>query len=160
MRMPTFAQAAVLAAALCALAPYGASAVTFGMTVTATVLSKNQCKMAAASLSITHDAIDPSSTSPATKSAPFDFVCHGSDPVASFTVSAGPGLHSSGGSNRLFSSGTGEYLPYTISFSPASGSVPKNATQTVTVTSTIPVASFQDALAGTYTDSVVITVDP
>ena len=53
-----------------------------------------------------------------------------------------------------------EFLPYSLALSPTSGSAPKNVSQPLTATVTIPVASFQQAIVGTFADTVVITVSP
>jgi hypothetical protein len=53
-----------------------------------------------------------------------------------------------------------EFLPYFLALNPATGNVPKNTNQTLTVTGTIRRSDFQDAYAGTYTDTVVLTIIP
>jgi len=130
------------------------------LVVGATVLSKNNCKfsIAAATLSF---AIDPSSTSAATASADFVFSCNGSSPVATWSVTGDDGLHSTGvGARRMqHATTTSEYLAYSLNL-PASGSVPKNTDHTLTVTGTIAPAAFQNAIAGSYSDTVTLTLTP
>ena len=51
------------------------------------------------------------------------------------------------------------YLPYVIDV-PQSGTVARNVVQTLTVTGTVLVADFQNALVGAYSDTVVLTISP
>ena len=52
-----------------------------------------------------------------------------------------------------------EFLPYALAY-PASGTTPKNVTQTITLTATVAAADFQNALAGAYSDQVSLSVLP
>lgn len=147
--------ALVFAAALPVQAAGGGTLV-----VSATVLSKNVCKFSvtAATLSFT---IDPSSTGAATASADFVFSCKGSSPVATWSISADDGAHPAGaGARRMqHASDTNEHIAYSLNL-PAGGSVPKNVDYTFTVTGTIAPAAFQDAIAGSYSDTVTLTLTP
>jgi hypothetical protein len=55
---------------------------------------------------------------------------------------------------------TTEFLPSSLSFSPASATIPKNPEQAIVVTGRITPASMQNALAGSFSDTVAITVSP
>ena len=52
-----------------------------------------------------------------------------------------------------------EYLPYGLAF-PASGSVPTNVWQNVTLAATVSPAAYQDASACTYSDTVTLSLLP
>lgn len=54
----------------------------------------------------------------------------------------------------------GEFLAYALSLSPTSATVPKGVAQTLTVTGTIQPFEFQNARAGGYLDTLVITLTP
>jgi spore coat protein U-like protein len=53
-----------------------------------------------------------------------------------------------------------EFLPYFLALNPATGTVPKNTNQNLTITGTIRKSDFQDASAGTYADTVVLSILP
>jgi hypothetical protein len=55
---------------------------------------------------------------------------------------------------------TTEYLPYSLTLNPISGTVPKNTDQTLTITGTVKGVDYQDALAGSYSDTAVISIAP
>jgi len=53
-----------------------------------------------------------------------------------------------------------EFLPYDLAVSPSTGSIAKNAQQTITITGTVKPTGFQNAAAGGYSDTVAITLTP
>lgn len=151
-------------AAACLLAawlPLGASAATGSLVVGAAVLSKSNCKFAnPASATISFGTIDPTLATPQSQSASFTFTCKGSAAVAIYDISDDGGLYYAGGNRMRHATTATEYLPYTLTLTPSSGSAPKNVAQIVTATVTVPVASFQQAIAGNFSDTVVITINP
>ena len=130
--------------------------------VTAAVLSKNKCKFNTANATLNFGALDPGSSTDATQSTSVQFVCNGSAPLATFALATNDGLYSTGpGAYRMrHASVTTEYLPYTLSLSPTTGTVPKGANQTLTIAGAVSALDFQPALAGNYSDTVVITLNP
>ena len=130
------------------------------LTVSATVLSKSNCRFATATSTITLN-IDPSSDAAATASGMVAMRCQGSAPTASWSLSAGNGLHGSSPTTLRLQHATNltEYLPYSLAF-PASGSVPKNVWQDVTLTATVSPADFQNASSGAYSDAVTLSLLP
>lgn len=132
------------------------------VSLSATILSKNQCKFQTNTAVINFGNLDPSSPVDVTTSATLDFVCRGSAALATFSFSDDDGLHETGpDANRMLHDVLpGEYLPYALELDPVNGTVAKNATQTLTVTGTLLGADYQTALAGTYADTVTITIAP
>jgi len=53
-----------------------------------------------------------------------------------------------------------EYLPYSFTLSPTSGTVPKNTDQTLTISGTVLGVNYQDASVGAYSDTVIISIAP
>jgi hypothetical protein len=53
-----------------------------------------------------------------------------------------------------------EYLPYSLALNPASGTVPKNINQTLTVTGVVRSVDLQTVAAGSYADTVVLSILP
>ena len=147
------------------LGPASARCESAAVFVSATVLSKNNCKFSnPSSLTLNFGVLDPGVPIPpdSTARASIDFVCRGSAQLAAFGFTDDDGLYETGpNANRMrHSSVPTEYLPYTLSLDPASGIVPKNVPRTVTVSGTVRGADYQNAYAGSYSDSVVITLLP
>lgn len=157
---------AAVAAALSVLAFFAASVPSaFGDTgtlaVTATVLSKSRCKFDTSASTMNFGALDPAVASDVTASASVDFVCRGSAPVAAFLFTDDNGQNPSGpGARRMRHAAAPEFLPYDLAFSPASGTVPKNVHRTLAISGTVRWADFRGSMAGTYTDSVVVSILP
>ncbi len=130
--------------------------------VQAVVLSKNRCHFInSGPTALNFGAIDPSAQSNATAGASINFRCNGSDAVATFGVSSDDGLHEMGPASPRMRhvSLPGEYLPYEISF-PSSGSVPRNTVQSLSLSGSVSPASFQNVSAGSYSDTIVLTITP
>lgn len=82
--------------------------------------------------------------------------------MATFFISDDDGLHKTGpNANRMrHTTLVTEYIPYTFSLNPTSGTVPKNEVQTLTISGTVNGINYQDAVTGNYSDTVVITLEP
>lgn len=132
------------------------------LTVSATVLSKSNCKFDVATSALNFGAINPASLSNATATATTTFICRGSAPSATFLITQDGGLNKLGpAQNRMrHTTVTTEYLPYSLALSPSSATVPKNTTQTLTITGTVIPGDFRNAQVGSFQDTVVITITP
>ena len=82
--------------------------------------------------------------------------------MATYAISTDDGLHESGpGANRMRNTAVPtEYLPYALSLTPTSGTVPKNETRTLTITGTVTSQNYRSAYTGDYVDTVVISLTP
>ncbi len=149
------AMAGALVAAPDALASGGHS-----ITVSATVVPTNKCRFASAASSLSL-GIDPASAAAATASGTLSIRCTGGAATTTWGLSANSGLYGSSPSALRMRHGTSatEFLPYSLSF-PASGTVPRNVWQDLTVTATVLPADFQNALSGAYSDSVTLSLIP
>lgn len=152
----------IVGACLLACTPPAWSAEAGAVGVGATVESKNNCLFNAKVLTLGFGNIDPAGSADVTATATMTFVCNGAGTLATFFISANDGLHASGaGARRMrHTVTTSEYLPYSISLAPATATVAKGSTQTLTVTGTIQPFQFQNVLAGVYQDTVVLTITP
>ncbi len=132
------------------------------VTVTATVLSKSQCKFNSKTAALSFGNIDPSTPVDTTVTTSITFRCGGSSPNATFSITDDDGLYETGpDANRMrHSINTTEYIPYTLTLNPTSGTVPKNSDQNLTITGTVKGVDYQDALTGSYSDMVVISIAP
>lgn len=163
MRLTTFKITLAVAGLLGA--PLGISEVSAGngsLTVSATVVSKNICKFNVPTSALAFGAINASTTVPATAATSIQFRCVGSAPIATFFISDDDGLYETGPDANRMRHGVilTEYLPYSLTLSPTSASVPKNVWQTLTISGSISVPSIQNAVAGAFSDTVVILINP
>jgi spore coat protein U-like protein len=132
------------------------------LSVTATVLSKSICKFNSNNSALNFGALDPGNPIDVTANASIGFVCRGSSPVAVFAIAGDAGFYSNGpNANRMrHSSVFTEYLPYSLALDPSSGTVPKNAPQTLTISGTVQGSDYQNATAGGHSDTVVVSLLP
>lgn len=139
------------------------------LNVSAVVLSKNNCKINNPT-TMNFGVLDPLNPVVATANAALDFVCRGSENVATYLVSANDGLHGTGTNARRMQHVTNlaAFLPYSLQLaaspagtpqdSPLSGNAEKNITQSLYLTGTVE--NYQTATAGDYTDQVIISINP
>lgn len=151
-----------LAMFVLASAPAFSASTTHTLDVSATVTGNcrfNTAGPTALTLANSGGAIDPSSTIDATGSASVLFRCTtGTDSA----ISAGDGLHFSGGSRRV-TDGSANYMAYSLALTgTAQTGSGHGAGQDMTlgINGTILAAAFQNAPAGSYTDTVVLDILP
>lgn len=134
------------------------------LTVSAVVISKSNCKFNTATSTLNFGNLDPLSSADVTASTTTAFRCVGSSPIATFFISQDFGAHKTGpGGNRMINTTypvPPAYLPYSLTLNPSSGTVPKNSTQTLTITGTVLASDFQSAYVGNYSDTVILTIAP
>lgn len=126
------------------------------LAVSAVILSNNNCAFDTASSTLDFGDLDPATPDDVTKSITINFTCRGKDKDVSYLIHNNDGLHGS----RLRHATLNEYLPYTLSLSPTSGTTKKNTTLPLTITGKISGADYLDAFAGIYSDTVVLTIEP
>lgn len=105
-------------------------------------------------------ALDPSSNSDVNASTSTTFWCTRN---VSYSITDDDGLYESGSNaNRMqHSSITTEYIPYSFSYSPALGTGNGPTTPiTLTISGTVTFANYQNAAAGDYADTVVLSITP
>jgi len=132
------------------------------VTVSATVLSKSICKFSSASAALAFGTLDPVTPVDVTVSTTIGFRCMGSAPMATFLITDDDGLNElvPDGNRMQHVSIPASFLPYSMTLSPTTATVPKNAPQILTITGTVLGIEYQDAAAGNYSDAVVISIDP
>ncbi len=132
--------------------------------VSATILTKNKCTFASAAVPLAFGVLDQSSPIDVVVSTSITFQCKGKDDPGFFSITEDYGLFETApGMNRMQNTtAPSEFIFYTLALSPASGWVqtkpPVNAT--LTITGTVKGVDYQDATAGAYTDTVVLTIAP
>jgi spore coat protein U-like protein len=133
------------------------------LAVNAVVLSRSNCRFAnGPPMVLPFGALDPGNPVDVTRNATAWFVCRGSAPIATFAFSDDGGRYETGPDARRMrhASLPAEYIPYDLTFSPPSGSVPRNVWRILTVTGTVRGTDYAGAAAGSYSDSVVVTILP
>ena len=132
------------------------------VSVTATVLSKNQCKFRSKTAALSFGELHPSEPEDRTVATSITFRCVGSASQATFAITDDDGLYKTGlDANQMrHATDTAEYLPYTLTLTPTSGTVPKNTDQTLIISGTVKGEDYQNALMGSYSDTVVISIEP
>jgi len=132
------------------------------ITVSAVVLSKSICKFSTATSALAFGTLDPGNPVDVTVSTTIGFRCMGSAPVATFLITDDDGLQETAPDRNRMRHGSlpAAYLPYGMTLSPTTATVPKNAPQILTVTGTVLGADYRNAAWGNYTDTVVISINP
>ncbi len=135
---------------------------TATLTVTATVLSQSNCRFATSTATLNFGTIDPAGLSAVSTATTVTFQCTGSAPFATFFISHDSGLHETAAhANRMrHTTVPTAFLPYQVSVSPQTGTVVKNVDQTVTLTGMVQAIDYHNVRAGSYADTVVMTISP
>ena len=139
-------------------------ATTASVGVSATIPSWGYCWFQSASATLPFGNLDPTHPTTVSAQANLSFRCIGY-PTVTFYISHDSGLH---GSNpnalRLQNSASStSYIPYTLALNPTSATISSaiiSPVQTLTVTGSIAGADYRTAPAGTYADTVVMTIVP
>lgn len=153
----------LLAAAVCSLAMvktgWGASV---NLAVSATVVSSSNCRFSTTTSTLAFGALDPGNPSDKTATARPTYRCTGSAPIAAFVITHDSGRYETAPNapRMRHTTVTTEYLPYTISLNPSSGTVPRNTNRTLTITGTVKGDDYKGARAGNFADTVVLTITP
>lgn len=160
MKRPRLIRALVLAAAAVLLP--GWAVVTHALNIGATVMPEGNCRFDnAGPTALAFGTIDPSSTVEKTATASIGYRCTAGTPAVTWFVTSDSGQFGTGpGAPRMrHTTDTTRFVRYSLSF-PASGTSSTNTTLDVVVSGTIAVADFRDAAAGSYADSIVLTITP
>lgn len=127
------------------------------VSVSATVLSKSNCRFTTTTGTLAFGIIDPAGTTDVTATSSLGFRCNGSAPIATFLISDNGGLNASQMSHVTLA---GIFLPYQMSYTPTSASVPRGVAQTLTITGTVQRSDYQTAAIGDYSDTVILSIIP
>lgn len=155
-RFHTFIAKAVTLTAIAAASGISA-ADTQNLTLSATVTA--QCKFTSTATNMGFGSVDPSSAGPVPGVLGNSVTYRCTKGHTPGTVSAGVGLNLT---NRMKHATLGEYIPYTLTVTPAPAGTGFGSGQDVTlpVVASITATDYQNASAGAYSDTVVLTVSP
>jgi len=152
-----------IAAILAGIAvPLTGAADTKQLSVTAVVLSRSNCQFSTnAGATLDFGTLNPAGGSNVVTSTSMNARCTGNANSATFLITQNGGLHSAAGQNQMrHASVTTEFITYTLAISPSSGTVLKNQVFAVSVTGTVVGSNYQSARVGSYSDTVVLTINP
>lgn len=103
-------------------------------------------------------SLDASGTADATATGNVKFWCTKN---ASYTLSTNDGAHPAGTQKQMTDGAAGDLLPYSLTLASTTGTGSGPGTEiTVNANGTITAAAYQAAVAGTYNDTVVVTIAP
>ena len=152
----------IIAAVLCPNSALSATS-SNSVDVAVVILSKSNCQFNnPASTALNFGTLDPLIPADVTVSTTLDFVCRGSEAVATFLISDDDGLHETGSNNNRMrhTSTITAFLPYTMTLTPVSGNADRNIDQTLNITGKLLGTDYQAAIAGTYADLVTLSIQP
>jgi hypothetical protein len=132
------------------------------LAVTATVLSKSNCRFTTTTGTLAFGTIDSAGVADVSATASLTFRCNGSAPIATFLISDDDGLNETAvDANRMgHTTLAGNFLPYQLSYTPTSASVPRGTAQTLDITGTVRSSDYRTAVAGVYSDTVILSILP
>ena len=79
---------------------------------------------------------------------------------ATYTLSDDDGLNKSGTTHRMKHATLTEYIPYSFTYTTTGTGTGKSAAITMDIASTVAEADYINASAGSYTDTVTLTIAP
>lgn len=152
----------IVALLLAVLIARTADAAGSTITVSVVVQSKSICKFRSNAAALDFGMLDPGNPVDVTRVTSLEFRCMGNAPIATYGVSDDDGMHETGtDANRMMHRLVpGEYLPYSLTVTPDSGAVPKGEFRMLTVSGTVRGPDYLSSLPGSYSDTVVVTINP
>lgn len=144
--------------ALAVLAAGGAAWASDTNTLTVNASVTGTCKFSTATSTLNFGALDPSTPVLVNGSATTQFWC--TKGVTTGAVTAGNGVNWSGSSRRMAGPG-GDLIPYSLTLTPDgnpnAGPVPP---RTLTIAGAVLAADYTGVSAGSYSDTVTLSITP
>lgn len=78
----------------------------------------------------------------------------------SYTITDDDGLYESGTTHRMQHTTLTEYIPYSFNYTATGSGLGKNNAISMNITATVLEADYIDASAGSYSDTVTLTINP
>jgi spore coat protein U-like protein len=137
--------------------PQGLAGDNATVNVTANVVGT--CKFTTDSATLDFGNLDPAVGSDVTKNTSLEFWCTKN---ATYTVTDDDGLYETGtDQNRMKHATLAEYIPYSFSYTPTTGSgAGKDSPLTLNISGTVLGSDYINASAGSYSDTVTMTISP
>jgi spore coat protein U-like protein len=146
---------AVVAVAVVAMAGSAMALDTTTVNVSATVTGT--CRFLTGG-SVAFGALDPASGSdmPGTVTQPTFWCTSGS----SFTISDDLGANDTGGVRRMAGGTPAGFIPYTFAYTSTGTGTGRTNPITMNITASVAYADYRNASEGSYSDSVILTINP
>jgi spore coat protein U-like protein len=128
--------------------------------VTATIISKGNCKFKTGPSPLSFANLNPMNPVERTESTTASFSCTGKDTIFAISDDDGENETAPDAHRLRHATDPAAFIPYDFAYDPAGGTAIKNTDITLTITATIQGAGYQDAPAGNYSDLVLITIQP
>jgi spore coat protein U-like protein len=132
------------------------------ISIDAVILSKSRCRFVTTTATLDFGSLDPSSGVPVASSTTMTIRCGGSADPATFLITDDEGVNSIGPGSRRMQHTTlaGNFIPYSLSYTPATDTIPKNTNTPITINGSILGTDYQSIPPGAYSDTVVLTITP
>lgn len=78
----------------------------------------------------------------------------------SYTITDDDGLNESGTTHQMKHASLNEYIPYSFSYTSTGTGSGRTTTLTMNIASSVNEADYQNASAGSYSDTVTLTINP
>jgi len=150
----------VLAMVLGLVLGIGVSFASDTNTVTVTANVVGTCKFLSSTSTLAFGSLDPSSGSDVNASTTVQFWCTKN---ANYSIIDDNGSNEETGSDvhRMKGPGTNNYIPYTFEYTPTSGQGNGRTNPIdLKISGTVKFTDYQNAVAGDYSDTVVLTITP
>lgn len=133
------------------------------VSVTATVLSRGNCIFRSKTAALNFGTLDPANPIDKIVSTTIYYRCQaqGNAPIT-FAITDNDGLYEIGPNAPRMRHTTQptEYLSYSLTINPTSGTVPKTQDFPLTITGTVKGTDYENAAIGSYSDTVIISINP
>ncbi len=143
--------------------PDAAAGGSYSLPVSAVVLASSNCRFQAPrAATMNFGNLDSGNPVNVTMDATLTFRCNGGIQNVVFSISDDGGMNDPvpGDRKMVHETDAAYTLPYSLVFSPSSGTVPRNTNQTLTIRGTVQGTDYATVLPGNYSDTVVVTIVP
>lgn len=147
----------VMVIGMLAMASGALASGTNTLTVTASVMGT--CKFSSTTSTLAFGALDPSDGGDVTASSTTQFWC--TKGVTTDTITAGNGANWDGSKRNIKDSASGDVIPYTLTLTKdANSNAGPSTPRTLTIAGGITGTDYTSKTAGSYTDTVTLTITP
>jgi len=130
------------------------------VSINAAVISRGNCRFRNTPVTV-NMTLDPSIPGNVSSNTIITITCTGGGTGnITYSITDDDGLwEDAPGHHRLKHTTLNEFIPYSFNYNP-SGTIPKNSNVNININITILYNSFKDASAGSYSDTVTLTIAP
>ncbi len=145
-------------AAIAVLVPAGSAMANDTATVTVTANVVGTCKFSVAAGAVAFGDLDPAT--PTDKDGVVTQPVFWCTRGASYTISDDNGLNEAGTTHRMRQGALDEYIPYSFSYTATGTGAGPQSPVTMSIAAQVLGTDYAGALAGAYSDTVTLTINP